>query len=66
MEDTLIYVDDGFFVPVIERMKKKNIEIILYTYFDRKRNPRFSTSNHLLKIASKWVKLNSEDFKNGD
>jgi len=59
----ILIASDSDFVPVIERMKKKGFEIIVYTYFDRKRNSRFSTSNHLLKIASKWVKLNSEDFE---
>ncbi len=49
-------------VPVIKRMKQKGFKIIIYTYFDRKRKSKFSTSNQLLKIASKWVKLNKEDF----
>lgn len=59
----ILIASDSDFVPVIERMKQKGIEIILYTYFDRKRRSRFSTSNHLLKVASRWVKLNSEDFE---
>lgn len=59
----ILIASDSDFVPVIERMRQKNIEIILYTYFDRKRNSKFSTSNQLLNVASKWVKLNSEDFE---
>lgn len=59
----ILIASDSDFVPVIERMKQKGFEIVLYTYFDRKRNSRFSTSNHLLKIASKWVKLRKEDFE---
>ena len=58
----ILIASDSDFVPVIERMKQKGIEIILYTYFDRKRDSRFSTSNHLLKVASRWVKLNEVDF----
>jgi len=54
---------DSDFVPVIERMKQKGFEIIVYTYFDRKRHSRFSTSNHLLKIASKWIKLTKQNFE---
>lgn len=54
------------FVPVIERMKQRGFEIIIYTYFDRQRNSRFSTSNHLLKTASKWVKLTKEIFEDSD
>ena len=59
----IIIASDSDFVPVIERMKQKNIEVILYTYFNRKRHSRFSTSNHLLKVASRWIKLKSEDFE---
>ncbi len=59
----ILIASDSDFVPVIERMKQKGFEVIIYTYFDKKRNSRFSTSNHLLKVASKWVKLKSEDFE---
>ena len=59
----ILIASDSDFVPVIERMKQKDIEVILYTYFDRKRNSRFSTSNQLLKTASKWIKLNDLHFE---
>jgi len=59
----ILIASDSDFVPVIERMKQKGIEIILYTYFNRKRKSRFSTSNQMLKVASKWVKLKTEDFE---
>ena len=59
----ILIASDSDFVPVIERMKQKGFEIILYTYFDRKRNSRFSTSNHLLKVSSRWVRLTNEDFE---
>lgn len=59
----LLIASDSDFVPLIEKMKQKGFEIIVYTYFDRKRDSKFSTSNHLLKVASKWVKLNKEDFE---
>jgi uncharacterized LabA/DUF88 family protein len=58
----ILIASDSDFVPVIERMKQRGFEIILYTYFERKRNSRFSTSNHLLKTVSRWVKLQNEDF----
>ena len=32
---------------------------------DRKRKSRFSTSNQLLKVASRWEKLTREDFEDG-
>ena len=37
----ILIASDSDFVPVIERMKNKGIEIILYTYFDKIRNSRF-------------------------
>ena len=59
----ILIASDSDFVPVIERMKQKDMEIVIYTYFDRLRNSKFSTSNHLLNVASKWVKLNEKDFE---
>ena len=59
----ILIASDSDFVPVIERMKQKGIEIMLYTYFDRERKSRFSTSNQLLKVASKWVRLTKGDFE---
>ena len=59
----ILIASDSDFVPVIERMKKKGYEVIIYTYFDRKRNSRFSTSNQLLKVASRWERLAKEDFE---
>jgi len=63
VKKVILIASDSDFVPVIERMKQKGFEIIIYTYFDRKRNSRFSTSNHLLKSCSKWIKLKKEDFE---
>ena len=59
----ILIASDSDFVPVIKRMKEKGFEIIIYTYFDRKRKSKFSTSNQILKIASRWEKLTKEDFE---
>jgi len=59
----ILIASDSDFAPVIERMKQKGFEIILYTYFDRERSSKFSTSNHLLKMASRWVKIKKKDFE---
>lgn len=59
----ILIASDSDFVPAIERMKQKGFEVILYTYFDRKRKSKFSTSNHLLKIVSRWEKLKKEYFE---
>lgn len=63
VQKIILIASDSDFVPLIKRMKEKGIIIILYTYFDRVRKSIFSTSNHLLGIASKWIKLNEEDFE---
>lgn len=55
---------DSDFVPVINQLKSKGIEVVLYTYFDRKRNSPFSRYNELLKSCSKWEKLNGDYFEN--
>jgi len=59
----ILIASDSDFVPLIERMKQKGFEIIVYTYFERDRKSRFSTSNQLLKVASRWEKLTKEDFE---
>ncbi|MBR9704419.1 NYN domain-containing protein [Candidatus Pacearchaeota archaeon] len=59
----ILIASDSDFVPVIERMKNKGVEVIIYTYFERIRKSRFSTSNQLLNVASKWVKLDENDFE---
>ena len=47
---------------VIEDIKKRGIEVILFTYFDRIRNSLFSLSNELLVCCSKFFKLTKQDF----
>ena len=54
---------DSDFVPIIEKMKSNGFEIILYTYFGRERDSRFSTSNHILKTASRWEKMSEKIFE---
>ena len=59
----ILISSDSDFAPIIELIKeKKNIEVILYTYFDNDRRGKFHRSNHLLNKVSKWVKLKSENF----
>lgn len=54
---------DSDFVPVIEDLKKLNIKIILYIYYEKGRKSIFSTSNELIKAVSKYVLLRKEDFE---
>jgi uncharacterized LabA/DUF88 family protein len=54
---------DSDFVPAIEELKRDGIEIILYTYFDRKRDSPFSRYNELLNVCSRWVRFDEKLFR---
>ena len=60
----ILIASDSDFVPMVKQLKQENIEIILYTFFERKRTSNFSTSNHLLNAVTKYVKLTKQDFDN--
>ena len=62
IKTVILIASDSDFVPIIKRLKKLGINIILYTYFERNRNSKFSTSNKLLKAVTRYVKLNKENF----
>jgi uncharacterized LabA/DUF88 family protein len=55
---------DSDFVPVVNEIKRSDIEVILFTYFTKKRNTNFSRSNDLIKSVSKYVLLSKQDFEN--
>ena len=60
----ILISSDTDFCPVIYDIKKRDsIEVILGTYFDKKRKSPFSLSNHLITSCSKWFKLTKEDFE---
>jgi uncharacterized LabA/DUF88 family protein len=59
----ILIASDSDFVPIIKALQEENIKVILYTYFEKKRNKNFSTSNDLIKSVHKYVLLNKEDFK---
>lgn len=64
IDKIILISSDSDFAPIIKLIRDKmNIEVILYTYFDKERKGKFHRSNHLLKVVSKWVKLTSEDFE---
>lgn len=59
----ILVSSDTDFCPAIRDIKSRyQIEVTLYTYFDRERNSRFSLSNELINCCSKCVKLLKEDF----
>ncbi|NCO11615.1 hypothetical protein CO038_04780 [Candidatus Pacearchaeota archaeon CG_4_9_14_0_2_um_filter_39_13] len=61
--EIILVSSDTDFCPIITDIRSRNkIEVILYTYFDRKRKSKFSLSNELIKCCSKYRKLTKEDF----
>lgn len=59
----ILISSDSDFCPSIKDIKMRgSIEVILYTYFDKKRGSRFSLSNELISCCSKCFKLTKEDF----
>jgi len=63
IEKIILVTSDTDFCPIIEDIKKRwKIEVILYSYFEKKRNFKFSLSNELLKCCSKYIKLTTDDF----
>lgn len=58
----ILIANDSDFVPVVEKLRQLNIEIILFTHYSKNRDSSFSRSNELLKTVSKYVKLSKEDF----
>ncbi len=63
IKNVILIACDSDFVPAINQLKEEGITVVLYTYFERKRKSRFSRYNHLLKTASRRVKLNESYFE---
>ena len=59
----ILVSSDTDFCPAIRDIKERDkIEVILYTYFDRKRHSKFSLYNELISCCSECVKLTREHF----
>ena len=59
----ILISSDSDFAPIIKLIKDKmNVEVILYTYFDKDRKGKFHRSNHLIKSVSICRKLKKEIF----
>jgi len=54
---------DTDFCPIVEDLKKRKIEVHLYTYFERIRNSPFSRANHLINSCSDYTSLTKQDFE---
>ncbi len=63
IKQIILIASDSDFVPVIKMLKQRGIEVILYTYYERKRNTNFSRSNHLINECTKVIKLSKSDLE---
>lgn len=63
INSVILIASDSDFVPVINRLKELGINVLLYTYFERNRKSKFSTSNKLLGAVTKYFKLTNQDFQ---
>ncbi len=64
VKKVVLVSSDSDFAPIIKEIQERdNIEVVLYTYFDKKRGSPFSLSNHLLDACFRFVKLKEEDFQ---
>lgn len=62
VKKVILIASDSDFVPVIKKLNKLNIKTILYTYYEKGRTAKFSTSNELIKSVHKYVLLSKKDF----
>lgn len=60
----ILVSSDSDFIPIIKNLEEQEIKIILYTYYEKKRNSNFSRSNDLIKSVYKYVLLTKNDFNN--
>lgn len=58
----ILVSSDTDFCPVIEELKSKGIDVILYSYHEKIRGTKFSISNHLISCCSMYLKLTKKDF----
>lgn len=64
IEKIILISSDTDFIPAVKEIKDLGINVILYTYYERRRNTNFSRSNDLIKSVNKYVQLRKEDFVN--
>lgn len=60
----ILIATDSDFVPVVQSLKESNIKVLLYTFYEKKRNTKFSRSNYLIKAVHKYILLSKPDFDN--
>lgn len=66
IKEIILIASDSDFVPVINDLSKRGIKTILYTYYEKGRSAKLSTSNYLIKSVSKYIQLTKQDFLNSN
>lgn len=60
----IILVCDTDFVPILNRIRKEGIKVILYYFTDFNRKSKFFMSNHILTACNRKVLLKKKNFDN--
>ena len=58
----ILVTSDTDFCPILKDLEELKLEVILYTYYERKRDSKFSISHHLIDCCKNVSFLNKEDF----
>jgi uncharacterized LabA/DUF88 family protein len=64
VKTVILIACDSDFVPIIKHLRKHGIDVILVTYFERKRDTSFSRCNELMQAVSKCSLIDASDLKN--
>lgn len=59
----ILVTSDTDFCPILKDLEELNIEVILYTYYEKKRNSKFSISHHLIDSCKNVYYLNKQYFE---
>lgn len=58
----ILVTSDTDFCPILKDLEELGIRVILYTYYEKKRNSKFSVSHHLIDSCKIVRYLTKEDF----
>ena len=64
IKKVFLIASDSDFVPIINDLQNESdVRVTLCTFFEKKRDGFFSTSNELMKAVSNYVLIREEDFR---
>jgi len=62
IKNIILVTSDTDFCPIIEDIENFGIKVFLYTYYERKRDSKFSVSHHLIDCCKEVEYLKKEDM----